>query len=518
MVPPSTMKTLRLSLLAVIVAGTSLVAQSPLPDNRSPSPAMNGAPARSAEQLEQLLGPIALYPDALIALILPASTVPTDIVLAARQLRDNPNDRSQIEHRSWDESVKSLTHYPEVLQWLDENLSWTQQVGQAFRLQPAEVMQTIQRLRATARAAGTLADTPQQQIITETNVIRIVPAQPDIIYVPHYEPEIVYVPQPVHYPRPVVLFGVGVGVGSWLANDFDWHRNTLWCANRHRLWSRHDWRRPIVPIAPTFTHVPPPGVRPWRPSAPLPARPFGFPHQPAVGAVVRPTPFGFSRSTVRSSHSHPGPAIHHRTPASNGRHPPGPSLAPTYFHRVPPARSAIHSRGVTPAPSPAARAYSQITPTVPFPSLSPRPAHPPHVAVPSRTQPNHPPGVTHSGIRRGSSNNEQSRGGFGRSSSSASSAPVMGPMPSARSLTPNPTLSQPAAPGIAQARSFPRMTPPSAAPASPVPPATHPASPPTRELTLPGTRGGSGNEARPNSGGTSSQGSSGRHGRRPSNP
>ncbi len=513
------MKTLRLSLLAVIVAGTFLVAQPPLPDNRSPSPAMTGAPTLSAERLEQLLGPIALYPDALIALILPASTVPTDIVLAARQLRDNPNDRSQIEHRGWDESVKSLTHYPEVLQWLDENLSWTQQVGQAFLLQPAEVMQTIQRLRATARAAGTLADTPQQRIITETNVIRIVPAQPDIIYVPHYEPEIVYVPQLIHYPRPVISFGVGAGAGSWLAYDFDWHRNTLWCANRHRPWGRHDWRRPIVPIAPMFTHVPPPGVRPWRPSAPLPARPFGFPHQPAVGAVVRPTPFGFARSsTVRSSQPNPGTVIHHRMPASNGRHPPAPSLAPTYFHRVPSERSAIHSRGVTPAPSPAARAYSQITPTVPFPSMSPRPAHPPRVANPSGTQLSRPPGVTNHGIRRGSSNHEQSRDAFDRSSSSASSAPVMGPMPSARTLAPNRTLSQPSAPGSAPSRNFPRMTPPAAAPASPVPPATHPASPPIRELNQPGTRGRSGNEARLNSGAASSQGSSGRHGHRPSNP
>ena len=503
------MKTLRRSLLAVIVIGTALVAQPPPPDDRPPSAAMSGTPTLSAEQLEQLLGPIALYPDALIALILPASTLPTDIVLAARQLRHDPKDRSQIEHRSWDESVKSLTHYPEVLLWLDENLTWTQQVGEAFLLQPAEVMQTIQRLRASARAAGTLADSPQQQIITETNVIRIVPAQPDIIYVPRYEPEIVFVPQPVHYPRPVLSFGVGVGVGSWLAYDFDWHRNTLWCANRHRPWTRHDWRRPIVPIAPTFTHVPPPGVRPWRPSVSLPSRPFGFPHQPAVGVIVRPTPFGFSRSTVRSLPAHSAPVIH-RAPSSIGRHYPTPSYGSSSSHRTPYERSTSHSRGVTPAPSPAARAYSQITPTVPFPSMSP-------TTPGTRRTGEHfsrPPGVTNPGIQRGHPGHERTREGFARPSSPAASAPVVGPMPVTRGGTPNRTLNQPVAPGLTPSRSFPRMASPAVA--SPAPAATHPSSPPNRELNQPAPTARPGQTGRPASG--APPGWNGRHGPRPSTP
>lgn len=108
----------------------------------------------SDAQLETLLGPVALYPDALIALILPASASSSDIVLAARYLAAN-QDPQQLDAQAWDESVRSLARYPDVIKWLDENLAWTQQLGTAFLAQPAEVMQAVQRLRARARAAGT---------------------------------------------------------------------------------------------------------------------------------------------------------------------------------------------------------------------------------------------------------------------------------------------------------------------------------------------------------------------------
>lgn len=179
-----------MALLAIAPAGSAQDAASPA--------AVAVSLARTAAELEQLLGPIALYPDALIALILPASTAPADVVLAARQLRANPGDLSQIESRSWEESVKSLARYPEVLKWMDENLEWTKQVGEAFLVQSAEVMNALQRLRAKARAAGTLVDTPQQQIIASSDVIRIVPVQRDRIFVPSYDPTVVYVPGPTY--------------------------------------------------------------------------------------------------------------------------------------------------------------------------------------------------------------------------------------------------------------------------------------------------------------------------------
>jgi hypothetical protein len=261
------MNSLRFLLGAVLAAGGSLTAQT---DPTAVVPAPIDLPTnalRSADELEQLVAPIALYPDALIAIILPATVAATDVVLAARHLRDFPNDRSQIEHRAWDESVKSLTHYPDVLKWMDENLPWTKQVGEAFALQPADVMQAVQRLRTRARANGTLVDTPQQQVIAEPDVIRIVPSQPEVIYVPRYEPEILFVSQPHFYTVPMLSFGVGARVGSWLAYDCDWRSRTIWVGDRHRSWRGHDWRRPIVPISPGFTrHVSPPhGIRQWCP-------------------------------------------------------------------------------------------------------------------------------------------------------------------------------------------------------------------------------------------------------------
>ncbi len=288
-VPLTPMKTLRSWLTVSLLLTCSVSAQENSPP---PSPSL-----RSPAELEQLVAPIALYPDALIALILPATTSPTDIVLAARHLREFPNDRSQIEHRAWDESVKSLTSYPEIVTWMDENLDWVKQVGQSFATQPAEVMQAVQRLRAKARANGSLIDTPQQQILAEPGAIRIVPAQPDIIYVPRYEPEIVFVDRPVYpygYGRPFFTFGVGVAVGSWLAFDCDWRRNAIWVGNRHRHWSGHDWRRPLVsyaPISPNHSNVS--VVRQWQP----PTMRAGFTPalsnvRPAV--IARPTVIGTS--------------------------------------------------------------------------------------------------------------------------------------------------------------------------------------------------------------------------------
>jgi hypothetical protein len=202
--------------------------------------------------------------------------------------------------------VKSLTNYPEVVQWMDENLHWTRQVGEVFAAQPADVMQAIQRLRAKARAAGTLVDTPQQQIIAEPQVIRIVPAQPDVIYVPHYEPEVVFVDRPYYYTRPYyygspfLTFGIGVPVGSWLAFDCDWRSNSIWAGNRHRRWTGHDWRRPVVAFAPSHNHTHVPGVRQWRP-APHVVRPPVVAGNRFRSEIARPVPFGLASSNLSAS-------------------------------------------------------------------------------------------------------------------------------------------------------------------------------------------------------------------------
>jgi hypothetical protein len=178
------------------------------------APAASPPRVFSPADLETLVGQIALYPDALIALILPAATFPTDLVLAARHLRERGNDLSMIEQQPWDDSVKSLARYPDVLRWMDENLIWTKQLGETFLRDPASVMNAVQRLRTKARAKGALVDTPQQQVVADAGVIRIVPAQPQVIYVPYYQPDVVFSSRPIFRGRTYFSFSVGYPVGS----------------------------------------------------------------------------------------------------------------------------------------------------------------------------------------------------------------------------------------------------------------------------------------------------------------
>jgi hypothetical protein len=197
----------------------------------------------SPEQLDQLLGPIALYPDPLIAVILPAATVPADLTLAANYLAANGSPAG-IDAQPWDPSVKALARYPDVVKWMNGNLDWTQALGAAFTQQPADVMKSVQQLRIQARAAGTLVNTPQQQVVLEGDNIRIVPAQPNIIYVPAYDPAIVY-ETPVGYAGPLITFGIGFPVGAWLGYQCDWDDFGIWVGPWSPGWAyRRGWRDP----------------------------------------------------------------------------------------------------------------------------------------------------------------------------------------------------------------------------------------------------------------------------------
>lgn len=229
----------------VEVPATSVIAE--------PAPTYAMAPAVFTDaQLDILLGPIALYPDALIALILPASTTPSDLVAAADYLNAG-GDIAVVDSQPWEDSVHALARYPDVVKWMAENMTWSQQLGQAFSTQPAQVMNAIQRLRARARAAGTLVDTPQQRVIYEDTTIVIVPAQPDVIYVPYYDPAVVYAPR-AYYSSPAVFFNYsrGYAAGWWLSFGVDWHERSIWTVNasaRERFWrERHDdWRHHYEP-------------------------------------------------------------------------------------------------------------------------------------------------------------------------------------------------------------------------------------------------------------------------------
>jgi hypothetical protein len=181
---------------------------------------------RSAADLDRMLAPIALYPDPLLAQLLPAATLPAQVVLADRYLREG-GDMNLVDAQPWDNSLKALARYPATLRMLDDNLAWTTDLGQAFLNQPADVMDSVQRLRAQARALGNLISTPQQTVVIDDGIIEIVPAAPQVIYVPVYQPDVVYVRPPPAPGRFYISFGAGLVVGAWLNHDCDWHAHEV---------------------------------------------------------------------------------------------------------------------------------------------------------------------------------------------------------------------------------------------------------------------------------------------------
>lgn len=213
------------------------------PENAQPQQ----APPESAEQLQQLVAPIALYPDSLVAQILSASTYPTQVVEAHRWLQDHPGlsgDQlaQEVDSQSWDPSVKALIQFPSVLENMDKNLSWTSSLGDAYYNQPQDVMDAVQVMRRRAQNAGTLKNTPQETITDQGDQVAIQPANPSVVYVPIYDPWYAYGPPIAVWPgfvytswwvpRPFFGFSVGFPIGfwgrfawGWPAWRFDWgHR------------------------------------------------------------------------------------------------------------------------------------------------------------------------------------------------------------------------------------------------------------------------------------------------------
>ncbi len=264
-VPRADWKVSAIILLSCFLFSGSLRAQAPSPPAPPPVAPENAPPKLPPETLNQLLAPIALYPDALIALILPASTVPSDVVLAARFISSS-GDPAQVANQPWDDSVKSLVRYPDVVKWMEQNLEWTTQVGEAFLDQPADVMNTIQQLRAQAIAAGNLTDCPQQRIVKEESCIRIVPAESEMIYVPRYDPEVVYVQPYDPYLGPALTFGVGFAVGSWLNYDCDWPGRRVCVGDWNPGW-KHKWKRDRGGDTINVVNINGDTARIWQPSA-----------------------------------------------------------------------------------------------------------------------------------------------------------------------------------------------------------------------------------------------------------
>jgi hypothetical protein len=236
--------------------------QAPAQDAQDPTQSA-AAPTyapQSPEQLQQLVAPIALYPDSLVAQILAASTFPEQVVEADRWVQAHPDmkgdDLAQaVDQQPWDPSVKALTAFPSVLGNMDKNLSWTSSLGDAYYNQEQDVTDAIQVMRQRAQDAGNLKTTPQQTVEKQGSTIVIQPASPEIVYVPAYDPWLVYgypvVAWPGWYPYPGIWFGgpylsfgAGFGIGffggygwGWPRWGFDWH-NRYAIYNHNRYYSR----------------------------------------------------------------------------------------------------------------------------------------------------------------------------------------------------------------------------------------------------------------------------------------
>lgn len=220
--------------LSATVLNVSLLlyaaAQVPPSPSASPSSASSSTPASGAktfsqQELEQLLAPIALYPDELFVQILMASTYPLEVVAAERWVKANPGLKDKalqdaVQKQTWDPSVKSLTVVPQVLTMMSEKIDWTQKLGDAFLAQQKDVLATAQTLRGKALEEGTLKDSKEQKVITETTdtatVIKIEPTNPEVVYVPTYNPSVVYGAWPYPAYPPYYYYPPGYAAGGLL--------------------------------------------------------------------------------------------------------------------------------------------------------------------------------------------------------------------------------------------------------------------------------------------------------------
>ena len=240
----STIRAALLALALLLLANQTQTQTAPAADTAAAQP----TPFKP-EELEQIVAPIALYPDTLLAQVFMASTYPLEVVQAARWSKQNPKVTGKaledaMQKQPWDPSVKSLTATPQVLEMMNEKLDWTQKLGDAFLASQKEVLDATQRLRKKALDAGNLKSGKEQKVTTEqqgnTTIIKIEPAQPQVVYVPTYNPTVVYGPWPYaayppyyYYPpgyvagAAIVSFAVGVAVGNALWGNTNWGRGDV---------------------------------------------------------------------------------------------------------------------------------------------------------------------------------------------------------------------------------------------------------------------------------------------------
>jgi hypothetical protein len=309
----------------------------------------------AAEELDGLVAPIALYPDALVAQILGAATFPYEIVDATLWLKDNSQLKGealakQVDQQSWDPAVKALTQFPSVLDNLAKNLAWTSALGEASATRQPDVMAAVQRMRAKAQTAGNLKSSPEIKVIQDSpQTIIIQPANPQIVYVPVYNPAVIYgvpyvYPGYVYVAPPpstaVIAFGVGIMVGAvvyggccgwgWSYWGTNWHGNTI-IYHRNIYVGNSYWRGGYYGggYRPGY-----PGYRPgspgYHPGYPGYGRPPAYPPGNRPPATTLPSSSGNRPNAPNNPSTRPGGGTPSTLPTNPGNRPnPTPSTRPS---------------------------------------------------------------------------------------------------------------------------------------------------------------------------------------------
>lgn len=221
-----------LGVLAAL-ASTGTMAQAPAANQ-----GVSAATPFSDQELEQLVAPFALYPDDLVALILPASTNPLQLVQADRFLdKRKQNPKLELDPK-WDDPVKNLLNYPDVVKKMSADLEWTAMLGEAVVADQGEVLEAVQAFRRKTVAAGNLKSDDKQQVVVEKEVVQIVPANPEVIYVPQYNPTTVVVAGgyvPAYYPSPYPVYYYPYAPGAALATGLIWGAamGAIWSGNHY---------------------------------------------------------------------------------------------------------------------------------------------------------------------------------------------------------------------------------------------------------------------------------------------
>jgi hypothetical protein len=372
-----------------------------------------------ADELDALVAPIALYPDALLAQVIGAATFPDQILDAEGWLKQNSSLKDKalstaVDQKDWDPSVKALTQFPTVLDDLAKNLAWTSALGEASAMQQQDLMSAVQRMRAKAYAAGNLKSSPEIKVVQESpQIIVIQPANPQIVYVPAYNPTVVYASTVVTpgyststvVTSSVISFGAGIAVGMAISSSscgwgyHSWHTNwgmggVSYC--RSPYYGNPYWwggyypgyrgHYPYPPRPPYYGYPPgyrppyPPGYRPPYTPRPTPysgnsgGRPTTLPANPAVGTRPATLPANSGAGTRPATRPAPSTNELRGYPRPSTPSAPAPSTRPSAFPSSSASRAQSARGNESIRSTPAAR---------PAPARS-RPAPAPRAAAPRR--------------------------------------------------------------------------------------------------------------------------------------